>query len=173
MKTRTIHVVGTINSGKTTLVVELVTALVQQGLRVATIKHTHHDHELDVPGKDSHRHREAGAEAVGIMAPGMAAVFSEQDPEQDVTDRLQALVDRMPPCDLIVVEGGQFIRGDKIEVWRREAAESPLAQNDKSIHALISCDKVSEFVRPIWQRDYLNAIVDGVPAIAGIERRVD
>ena len=58
---RRIHIIGRKNSGKTTLVVELVQQLSAMGKRVATIKHTHHRHELDVPGKDSYRHREAGA----------------------------------------------------------------------------------------------------------------
>jgi len=69
-----IHIVGRKNAGKTTLVCDLIAALTQQGLRVATVKHTHHQHELDVPGKDSWRHREAGAAAVGILSPGMVAM---------------------------------------------------------------------------------------------------
>ena len=70
-----IHIVGRRNSGKTTLVCELVAALTKRGYRVATIKHTHHHHELDTPGKDSWHHREAGAAAVGILSPRMTAMF--------------------------------------------------------------------------------------------------
>ena len=60
--------IGRKNSGKTTLVSELVTEFTARGYRVGTIKHTHHQHELDVPGKDSYRHREAGAAIVGIIS---------------------------------------------------------------------------------------------------------
>jgi|GEM_PF-195703 len=70
-----IHIIGRKNSGKTTLVVDLVRHFRALGYRVGTIKHTHHQHELDTPGKDSYRHRQAGAMAVGIVAPTMNAVF--------------------------------------------------------------------------------------------------
>ncbi len=168
MKTKTVHIVGRKNSGKTTLVVDLVTELTRRGLKVATIKHTHHHHELDVPGKDSHRHREAGAEAVGILAPSMVAVFSAQDPETDATRQLADLVAHMPPCDLILVEGGQFIRGDKVEVWRREVTELPLAHSDQEIHALVTDDSVDGFERPVWPRSDLAAVVSGILAIGGL-----
>jgi len=69
------HIVGRKNSGKTTLVADLVTQLATRGLRVATIKHTHHRHELDTPGKDSWQHRHAGAAVVGILSRGLTAVF--------------------------------------------------------------------------------------------------
>ena len=61
-----LHIVGRRNAGKTTLVCELIAAIQDRGFRVATVKHTHHNHELDTPGKDSFRHRQAGAAAVGI-----------------------------------------------------------------------------------------------------------
>ena len=70
-----LHIVGRKNSGKTTLIVDLVQLLTKNGCRVGTIKHTHHHHELDTPGKDSHRHREAGAELVGVVSRSMTAVF--------------------------------------------------------------------------------------------------
>jgi len=72
---RRLHIVGRKNSGKTTFIVELVRYFTSSGLRIGTIKHTHHQHELDTPGKDSHRHREAGAQVVGILSRAMSAVF--------------------------------------------------------------------------------------------------
>ena len=75
---RRIHIIGRKNSGKTSLVVRLVEYYRTAGYRVGTIKHTHHHHELDTPGKDSFRHRQAGASAVGILAPTMNAVFWPQ-----------------------------------------------------------------------------------------------
>ena len=68
-----LHIVGRKNSGKTTLIVDLVRHLTALGHRVGTIKQTHHQHELDTPGNDSHRHRQAGAAAVGIVSPALHA----------------------------------------------------------------------------------------------------
>ena len=75
---RRIHVVGRKNSGKTTLVVELVRHFTAAGLRVGTVKHTSHSHELDTPGKDSYQHRHAGAAVVGIFPRDIAETKSEQ-----------------------------------------------------------------------------------------------
>ena len=91
-----IHIVGRKNSGKTTLVADLVAHLTANGHRVGTIKHTHHQHELDTPGKDSHRHREAGAAVVGILCPGMTAVF------RPAPDRQRSAASSPPPTGLVV-----------------------------------------------------------------------
>jgi molybdopterin-guanine dinucleotide biosynthesis protein len=121
-----IHIVGRRNSGKTTLVCELVTALTQRGYRVATIKHTHHHHELDTPGKDSWHHRESGAAAVGILSPRMTAMFFPQQRETASNDsgsdspsqhdpvaheiRYQRFETLFSDCDLILVEGDESFR---------------------------------------------------------------
>ena len=75
MMVKRIHIVGRKNHGKTTLVVDLIQAMRKAGCRVGSIKHTHHGHELDTPGKDSHRHRTAGADVVGICSPSLNALF--------------------------------------------------------------------------------------------------
>ncbi len=68
-----LHVIGGKNHGKTTLVVDLIAELTSRGFRVGSIKHTHHEHELDIPGKDSHRHRSAGACKAAILSRSMSA----------------------------------------------------------------------------------------------------
>lgn len=118
--------------------VDLVAELNRRGLSVATVKHTHHHHELDTPGKDSHKHREAGAAAVAILAPGMTALFLPQPDEPSADARLQAVLHQFAGFDLVLVEGGQHCRGPKLEVWRKIVSEQPLALTDVSIRAVIS-----------------------------------
>ena len=134
-----LHIIGRKNHGKTTLVTELVTHLKQLGYRVGTIKHTHHRHELDTPGKDSHRHREAGAEVVGILSPSMNAVFwpPKETEQADPYDEFDSL---LSACDLILVEGHSQTTAAKIEVWRSELGTQPLAESDASVLAVVTDD---------------------------------
>ena len=147
-----VHIVGRKNSGKTTLVVDLVRHLTASGYRVGTIKHTHHHHELDTPGKDSHRHREAGAAAVGILSRGMTAVFRPtSDATQEASDRYDQLAPMFADCDLVLVEGNLQTTGFKVEVWRAAVTEAPIACSDPSISAVITDDAV-ELQVPAWSR---------------------
>ena len=150
---RCLHIIGRKNSGKTTLVVDLVQELTRRGLRVGTIKHTHHHHELDTPGKDSYQHREAGAAIVGILAPQMTAIFTPPVKNETPEARFSALVTSMHHCDLVLVEGGQQLEGLKIEVWRSAVTEAPLAAHDTSLAALVTDDDLPVDVDlPCWSR---------------------
>lgn len=166
MPANRIHIVGRKNSGKTTLVTELVRELSRRGLRVATIKHTHHHHELDTPGKDSHRHREAGAAMVAILAPGMTAVFEPQATDRSSDERLEDVCGRMTNCDLILVEGGQHCAGAKVEVWRSAVSEEPLARTDPSILAVVT-DDATECQQPIVGREDISRVADEALRLAG------
>ena len=136
-----LHIVGGKNHGKTTLVVELVKEFSRRGVPVGTIKHTHHRHELDVPGKDSHRHRTAGAMAVGILSPSMCAVFLPTDVKgSEVKDRYSILASVFTGCRLVLVEGDSQARAPKIEIWRSELGTPPLASHNDSILAIVSDD---------------------------------
>lgn len=140
---RRIHIVGRKNHGKTTLIVELVKELARRGIPVGTIKHTHHQHELDVPGKDSYRHRTAGAAAVGILSPTISAVFlpTAQD-NAEVIDRYLPFVPMFAACRFVLVEGDSHARAPKIEVWRSELGGSPLASHDKGVLAIVTDGEV-------------------------------
>lgn len=147
-----IHIVGRKNSGKTTLVADLVRHLTEQGLRVGTIKHTHHHHELDTPGKDSHQHREAGAATVGILSPGMTAVFQPTNRrDDDSADRYEQLAPMFANCDVVLVEGNLETTGKKLEVWRAEVTERPIAKDDSSILAVVTDDPTDVSVQT-WSR---------------------
>lgn len=166
-----IHVIGRKNSGKTTLVVELVTELTRLGYRVGTIKHTHHNHELDTPGKDSHSHREAGSAAVGILSKGMNAIFWPQTQEKDSgheseIDKYGQFDHLMNQCDIVLVEGDSRATAAKIEVYRTQNENSsigtqPMAATDPSVQAIVT-DDVLETEIPIWKRSDLDGIVQNI-----------
>jgi len=150
--------VGRKNSGKTLLIEKLVQRLAADGYRVGTIKHTHHHHELDTPGKDSHRHRQAGAAVVGILSPSMSAVFRPSDARDSTNrDRYAELAPLAADCDIVLVEGDLHAAAPKVEVWRREISESPLASEDNSILAVIS-DSDYDVRQPIWHRSNIAEI---------------
>ena len=138
---RRLHILGRKNHGKTTLVAELVAEFTRRGLRVGTIKHTHHQHELDTPGKDSHRHREAGAHCVGILTPSWSAAFWASGENSTGDARYEAFAPTMAGCDLVIDEGDTQTSADKIEVWRAEVGSDPLAMHDKSILAVVTDDQ--------------------------------
>ncbi len=160
-----VHIVGRKNSGKTTLVEDLIRHFAAQGLRVGTIKHTHHQHELDVPGKDSHRHREAGAAVVGILSPRMTAVFRPHDVGPDTADRYAAMAPLFADCDLVLVEGHLALPGAKLEVWRAGVDQDPLALEHADIVAVITDDPCPAKV-PIVPRHNLNRVATEVLRLA-------
>ena len=154
-----VHIIGRKNSGKTTLIVDVVQELSGRGLKVGTIKHTHHHHELDTPGKDSCLHRQVGATLVGILSPGMDAVFRPRRPGSQSDDRYATFEPLFSDCDVVLVEGDSQTTGIKIEVWREVSGERPLADDDNSIVAVVTDDAL-ESTSALWPRA-------DVPAIAG------
>jgi len=155
-----IHIVGQKNSGKTTLIAELVQHWTSLGHCVGTIKHTHHHHELDTPGKDSHRHREAGASVVGILSPGMSAVFQPRKETGNTgQDRYAEMAPLFSNCDIVLVEGNLQADGLKIEVWRAAASDRPIAEDNTTIAAVVSDDPVDVSV-PVRKRSDLAGLAD-------------
>jgi molybdopterin-guanine dinucleotide biosynthesis protein MobB len=161
-----IHIVGKKNSGKTTLVVDLVQHLTARGYRVGTVKHTHHQHELDTPGKDSYRHRQAGAAVVGILSVDMNAVFWPHAPGDDSAARYEALQPFFAGCDVLLVEGHYRTAGPKIEVWRAAISSEPFALQDPSILAVVTDDPLDAPV-PIWPRSDVPALADRLVQLLG------
>ncbi len=162
-----IHVIGQKNSGKTTLIVELVQAFSQMGFRVGTIKHTHHQHELDAPGKDSHRHREAGATVVGILSRSMNAVFWQPHSTDfsSSDDRYEVFAQIFADCHLTLVEGDTHTGAAKIEVWRKSLGTQPLAITDTSIIAVVTHDNIPNLAAPVWPRADVAALAEKILAV--------
>ncbi len=161
-----IHIIGRKNSGKTTLVTELVEHLTRQGLNVGTVKHTHHRHELDTPGKDSHRHRAAGARVVGILSPDLNAVFFRPGEEHDAPQRYDVMAPMFAQCDLVIVEGHSHTTAPKIEVWRAGNDKPPLAKEDASILAVVTDDPLDVDV-PLLARSDVATLAEQMVRWAG------
>lgn len=168
--THRIHIVGRKNSGKTTLVCELVREFSRRGLKVATVKHTHHHHELDMPGKDSYKHREAGSAAVGILSPRMMATFIPIDRVERGDHRYAQFEELFNDCDLILVEGDVQATAPRLEVWRSGIGENPYAAEDASIQAVISDDPLVGVACPAWPRASVSNIADRIQQLFTSQR---
>jgi len=131
---KTLGIVGHSGAGKTTLLVRLLLQLIDRGLTVSTMKHTHHDVDMDTPGKDSHRHREAGAHEVMVASSGRFALMQEYRGTAEPT--MEELIARMAPVDLLLIEGFKRHPFPKIEVWRAAARHKPLYPGNASIIAV-------------------------------------
>lgn len=129
-------VTGWKNTGKTGLMERLVADMVARGLHVSTIKHAHHDTEIDHPGTDSFRHRDAGASEVILSSPRRWAIMHElrDSPEPPLSD----LLARLSPVDLVLVEGFKRASHPKIEAHRIEAGRPLLAPDNPTIRAVAS-----------------------------------
>jgi molybdopterin-guanine dinucleotide biosynthesis adapter protein len=133
---RVIGFAGWSGAGKTTLIVKLIPELNRRGLSVSTIKHAHHNFDLDQPGKDSYEHRTAGAEEVLVASANRVALMRELRgaPEPSLGELFRLL----KTVDLVLVEGFKRDPLPKIEVFRTSNAKPPLYPEDKNIVALIS-----------------------------------
>ena len=157
-----IHIVGRRNAGKTTLVCDLVCELSSRGLHVATVKHTHHHHELDTPGKDSWKHRDAGACGVGILSPQMMAAFVPTDRKEQVLDEYSQLSRLFGHCDLLLVEGDLHTNAKKVEVWRDSVDEPPYACSEQHDILAVISDTEGCFSGSVWPRHDIKSIADQV-----------
>ena len=119
---KVIGLAGWSGAGKTTLLTRAIPHLVAEGLKVSTIKHAHHAFDMDIPGKDSWRHREAGASEVLVASTRRFALLHELRDEEE--PKLASLLTRISPVDLVIVEGFKFEAHPKIEVCR-QANEKP------------------------------------------------
>jgi molybdopterin-guanine dinucleotide biosynthesis protein B len=131
---------GYSGSGKTTLIEQLSPRLTKRGLRVSLIKHAHHTFDVDQPGKDSYRHRHAGAGEVLVTSSRRWVLMHEL--RGGAEPSFEDQVKHLSPCDLLLVEGFKFAPIPKLEVWRAETGEALLHPNDPHIVAVASDAKV-------------------------------
>ena len=169
MTRRIFGITGWKNSGKTTLTEGLVSELARRGWRVSTVKHAHHDFDIDVPGTDSFRHRTAGATEVAIVSGRRWALMHELRNEAEPP--LDAVLERLSPCDLVLVEGYKREGHKKIEARRTEAkSREPLAASDPNIVAIAADHPVEDAGVPQFDLDDVPAIADFIEAIVGLRR---
>ena len=151
-------VVGWKNSGKTTLTERLVSEFTLRGQLVSMIKHAHHYVDVDRPGTDSYRHRLAGAKEVILAGGSRFALMHEyrDGPEFE----LDALLHRLSPCDLVLVEGFKKTPIPKLEVHRQERGLGLIASDDPSILAVASDCDLPTFGLPIFDLNDIKSIAD-------------
>ena len=133
---KTFGFAGWSGSGKTTLIEKLIPLFVKRGLRVSLIKHAHHSFDVDYAGKDSYRHRHAGAAEVLVTSSRRWVLMHELRGAQEPSFEEQ--IRHFSPCDLLIVEGYKFAPIPKLEVWRAETGEALLHPNDPHIVAVAS-----------------------------------
>lgn len=161
-------IAGYSGSGKTTLLEKLIPQFTARGLRVSVIKHAHHGFDIDRPGKDSYRHREAGASEVLLSCNDRWALMHERRDRSDVT--LDELLARLAPCDLVLVEGFKQEPIPKLEVYRPENGKPPLFPERSDIVALATDDGI-ETTLPKLPLNDVGAMADFVMNYLQLQER--
>ncbi|HPP06007.1 MAG TPA: molybdopterin-guanine dinucleotide biosynthesis protein B [Syntrophorhabdaceae bacterium] len=151
-----IGIAGTSKVGKTTLIERLIPVFIEKGLNVAVIKHHPHDFDIDIPGKDTHRLKTAGAKTTIISSPKKIAMVSDVKKElmpKDIASRF------ITDVDLIIVEGYKRERIPKIEVFRHKKDAKPVCANDEFLIAYVS-DSYFSSDKPVFLLDEIDKIAD-------------
>jgi molybdopterin-guanine dinucleotide biosynthesis protein B len=171
---RIIGLAGWSGSGKTTLVTKLVPCLIGRGLRVSTLKHAHHGFDLDQPGKDSFMHRAAGATEVIVSSAKRFAILHELRDEAEWD--LPALVAKMAPVDLVLVEGYKRDPFPKLEIHRAANGKPLLHPEDPHIVAVASDVALPEAQVPVIDLNNIEGIADLLVAravpVAQVQQRL-
>ena len=158
-------VTGWKDSGKTTLTERLLAEMVRRGLGVSSIKHAHHDTEIDHPGRDSFRHRTAGARQVIVASPMRWALMTELRGAPEPP--LEVLLSRLDPVDLVLVEGFKRAPHPKIEAHRTETGRPLLAPDNPTVRAVAS-NGAPAVALPLFQLDDVAGIADFILREVGL-----
>ena len=152
-----IGIAGWSGAGKTTLLTRVIPRLIARGVRISTVKHAHHAFDIDQPGKDSHTHRMAGATEVLVSSANRFALMHELRGRPEWT--LDALLERLAPVDLVLVEGFKTQAHPKLEVFRAALGKPLLHPDDENIVAIASDAPVSAGI-PVVSLDDIEAVAD-------------
>jgi molybdopterin-guanine dinucleotide biosynthesis protein B len=155
---RVLGISGWSGSGKTTLIEKLIPELRRHGITVSTLKHAHHDFDIDKPGKDSWRHRQAGASEVLVASDRRLALMRELPAGQPPS--LEDLLDRLAPVDLVLVEGFKTAPIPRLEIWRSSAG-NPRLEPGAGVTLAVVCDTPAP---PGGAARVLD--IDDIPAVA-------
>ena len=161
---RIIGFAGWSGAGKTTLVAKVLPRIVARGLSVSTLKHAHHSFDVDQPGKDSFMHREAGASEVVVSSAKRFAILHELRGEEEWS--LPALVKKMAPVDLVLVEGFKRDAFPKLEIHRSGNGKPLIHPDDPHIVAIASDVPLPQVRVPVIDLDDIERIADLVTAKA-------
>jgi molybdopterin-guanine dinucleotide biosynthesis protein B len=155
---RIIGLAGWSGSGKTTLLTRVIPRLVGRGLKVSTLKHAHHAFDIDQPGKDSHSHRVAGASEVLIGSANRWALIHELRGDAEPT--LRALLQKLSPVDLVLVEGYKRESHPKLEVYRAAIGKPMLHPDDPAIVAIAADVPLTGAKIPVVDLDDVERVAD-------------
>ncbi|MBC6404998.1 MAG: molybdopterin-guanine dinucleotide biosynthesis protein B [Rhodospirillales bacterium] len=163
---RVLGLAGWSGSGKTTLVTAMIPLLAARGHSVSTLKHAHHRFDIDRPGKDSFRHREAGAQQVLVSSAARWALITEHRgaPEPDSA----TLLAKMEPVDLVIVEGFKREAHDKLEVFRPSLGKPALWPEDPHVVAVASDTALPDCPRPVLPLNDAGAVANFVIRHCGL-----
>jgi len=157
--TKVFGIAGFSGSGKTTLIEQLIPRLTARGLKVSVIKHAHHGFDIDRPGKDSYRHREAGASEVMLTGAQRWALLHELRDEPEPT--LDEYLAHFSPCDLVLVEGFKNEPVPKLEVYRPANGKPPLWPENPNVVAVATDEPVKTHL-PVLDLNDIDAIAEFV-----------
>ncbi|MFQ5438943.1 MAG: molybdopterin-guanine dinucleotide biosynthesis protein B [Paracoccaceae bacterium] len=163
---RVFGIIGWRNNGKTGLMERLVREITERGISVSTIKHAHHLFDIDHEGKDSHRHREAGAREVMLSARHRFALMHELRGEREPP--LADLLARLGPVDLVLIEGYKRAAHPKIEAHRQETRQPLIARDDAHVLAVASNIDLPDISQPVFSLDDTAAIADFILSQVGL-----
>lgn len=161
---RLLGVTGWSGAGKTTLLTALIPLLVERGLRVTTLKHAHHEFDVDTPGKDSYEHRRAGASEVLVASSRRWVLMHELGDRPEPS--LGELLRRLSGCDLILVEGYKRERHPKLEVYRPLVGKPPLYPDDPHVVAVATDATLAGSHLPVLPLDDVPAIAEAILSLA-------
>jgi molybdopterin-guanine dinucleotide biosynthesis protein B len=160
-------ITGWKNSGKTTLTARLIAEFTARGFKVAAVKHAHHGFDVDQPGRDSHKFREAGAREVAIGSAKRVAIMRELREEDE--PELDEIVARLDSPDLVLVEGYKKSGHPKIEARRRDSIQhDPLAGRIGGVVAVASDHETDSGGLPLFALDDIAAIADFIARYLGL-----
>lgn len=168
---KTFGLVGWSGSGKTTLMEHLIPELTGRGLSVSTMKHTHHKFEIDKPGKDSFKHRMAGATQVAVLSSARWALVHELRgaPEPNVDE----MIAKMAPVDLVLIEGFKTHAHPKVEVFRPSIREAMLQPDDDTVVAVATDEDLNGVSVPLLDLNDVAQVADFIIDYCGLKVRAD
>ncbi|MBN1849246.1 MAG: molybdopterin-guanine dinucleotide biosynthesis protein B [Deltaproteobacteria bacterium] len=160
-----VSIVGKSGSGKTTLIEKLIPELIKVGLHVGTIKHHLHDIEMDSPGKDSWRHKHAGAETAIIATAHQIGIVMDTDHDLSPDELLSFFPDK----DIVLIEGYKYGKQLKVEIFRPQVHKEPISTKDKSLIAMVS-DADLDLQVPRFRLDDVSNLAGFLLEYFGLER---
>jgi molybdopterin-guanine dinucleotide biosynthesis protein B len=168
MTQKVIGVAGFKNAGKTTLVEKLVRELTARGFRITTVKHAHHSFDIDHEGRDSFRHRKAGASEVAVISGQRWAIIHELRGEEEPS--FATILAKLAPSDLVIVEGYKHGTHEKIEVRNLSLDHPKLAGSDPTIVAIAANGAIADAPVPVFDRDHVEALSDFIIQHMGLKK---